>query len=132
MRLTIPKLSISTEHFLKTCSYIQISNPHKNNEVSYARSINSGNFYPRFHIYIEKENQLNLHLDAKKPSYEGSSAHSGEYDSLVVQQEMERIKEKAEKFLSSPIKPNQLGFKKSFTLKKTLLGLINIFKKTKK
>lgn len=51
--------------------------------------------YPRFHIYL-KENEtiyyFNLHLDQKKPVYEGAIAHSGEYDSDVVKEEAARIK----------------------------------------
>ncbi|MEK7077390.1 MAG: hypothetical protein AAB967_04145, partial [Patescibacteria group bacterium] len=58
-----------------------------------------GNNYPRFHLYIKegtfegKEVLIfNLHLDQKKPSYEGAAAHSGDYDGEVVQEEAERIK----------------------------------------
>jgi len=53
--------------------------------------------YPRFHIYL-KENKktneitINLHLDQKKPSYKGVSAHSGEYEGKVVEKEIKRIK----------------------------------------
>ena len=50
--------------------------------------------YPRFHLFIEEnEDQLlfKLHLDQKRPSYEGSNAHSGEYESELVQEEKERI-----------------------------------------
>ena len=35
---------------------------------------------------------FNLHLDQKKPSYSGSSAHSGEYDGEIIEKEVERIK----------------------------------------
>jgi len=52
--------------------------------------------YPRFHIYIEQKNNdliFNLHLDQKKPSYKGAKRHSGEYDSPIVKQEAERIKQ---------------------------------------
>jgi len=51
--------------------------------------------YPRFHIYSKEEGSqiiINLHLDQKKPSYEGSHAHSGDYDSETVREEAERIK----------------------------------------
>ena len=34
-----------------------------------------------------------LHLDQKKPIYEGAPAHAGEYDSELVQKEAERIKQ---------------------------------------
>ena len=54
--------------------------------------------YPRFHLYIEPsqtENEiiLNLHLDQKRPVYKGATAHSGDYDGAVVEQEAERIKQ---------------------------------------
>lgn len=53
-------------------------------------------FYPRFHLYIQKEMPeeiiLTLHLDQKRPSYEGCPAHSGEYDGELVEKEALRIK----------------------------------------
>jgi len=51
--------------------------------------------YPRFHLFlkVEKNNLIfNLHLDQKKPIYEGAPAHAGEHDSDVVSKEAERIK----------------------------------------
>lgn len=60
------------------------------------------NNYPRFHIYLktagrsasgETSFNFSLHLDQKKPSYEGSHAHSGEYFGPVVEAEADRIKE---------------------------------------
>ena len=55
----------------------------------------SGSGYPRFHLYSEENGDnivLHLHLDQKKPLYKGQPAHSGEYDSEVVKEEMERLK----------------------------------------
>ncbi len=55
---------------------------------------NSG--YPRWHLYLEENGDnivLHLHLDQKKPLYKGQPAHSGEYDSEVVKEEMERLRE---------------------------------------
>lgn len=52
--------------------------------------------YPRLHIYLEvKDNNLiiNLHLDQKKPIYKGTTAHSGDYQGKVVEEEAERIKQ---------------------------------------
>ena len=63
-------------------------------EVSIVRQIGR-NDYPRFHLYIKnsgKDFNFNLHLDQKKPSYEGSTGHSGDYDGDVVEGEAERIK----------------------------------------
>ena len=118
MRLILPKLNIAAKNFLRQCGYAEISNPHKNNETSYARSLNPGRFYPRFHVYWEETSQgiqINLHLDAKKPSYEGASAHSGEYDGAVVENESQRIQIISEKFISKK-ESFSLGFqpKKSF------------------
>ena len=69
------------------------------------RGMNNGDFgfikriglneYPHYHIYAKVENEniiINLHLDKKKPSYEGSAANGGEYDGELVEKEMERIK----------------------------------------
>ncbi|OGZ70333.1 MAG: hypothetical protein A2904_00070 [Candidatus Staskawiczbacteria bacterium RIFCSPLOWO2_01_FULL_33_9] len=60
------------------------------------------NDYPRFHLYIRQsfdsaQDKLNtfifnLHLDQKKPSYNGAKGHSGEYDGSVLKEEAERIK----------------------------------------
>ena len=62
-------------------------------EISCVRRL-SGN-YPRFHIYLKETGAVyhfSLHLDQKKPVYEGVTAHSGEYDSDVVKEELSRIK----------------------------------------
>lgn len=68
----------------------------ENDEYSLVRPILGVN-YPRFHIYVRKDNKngvfrFNLHLDQKQPSYRGSSAHSGEYDGDLVEREAERVK----------------------------------------
>lgn len=55
-----------------------------------------GQNYPRFHLYVKEDPEIitfNLHLDQKKPSYEGSSAHSGDYESEVVKAEAQRIQD---------------------------------------
>ena len=52
--------------------------------------------YPRFHIYLKEEKNIlifHLHLDQKKPSYEGTTAHGGDYESETVKNEAQRIKE---------------------------------------
>ena len=66
----------------------------KEGEVSIVRQL-SRNDYPRFHVYIRQagsDMNFSLHLDQKKPSYEGSTGHSGDYDGSVVEDEAERIK----------------------------------------
>ncbi len=60
---------------------------------SYLRSI-SREFYPRWHLYIKNEKdviEFNLHIDQKKASYEGTTAHSGEYDDGIIKEEAKRI-----------------------------------------
>lgn len=69
-------------------------------ETSYARRLGTG-FYPRFHVYINGQT-VNLHLDQKQASYEGSSAHSGEYDGDTVENEGGRIIEVMEKLANQP------------------------------
>ena len=64
------------------------------NELNCVRPL--GGDYPRFHIYLKESPKIitfNIHLDQKKPSYEGATAHSGDYDSETVKQEVERLKE---------------------------------------
>ena len=66
----------------------------KTGEDVFSRRL-SANWYPKFHVYAHKEGDtlfVNLHLDQKKPTYAGVSAHSGEYDGEIVEQEAERIK----------------------------------------
>lgn len=72
-------------------------------EFSMVRKL-SRNDYPRFHLYIKESASaeaaaaqskifiFKLHLDQKKPSYEGAKGHSGEYEGDVVEGEAERIK----------------------------------------
>ncbi len=51
--------------------------------------------YPRLHAYLKllpDENlEISLHLDQKRPSYQGQTAHSGEYDNKLLKEEKERI-----------------------------------------
>lgn len=51
--------------------------------------------FPRFHLSIRRKGEnliFNLHLDQKKPIYKEAPAHSGEYESEIVREEAERIK----------------------------------------
>jgi len=68
-------------------------NSGKSREFNCVKPI-QGSDYPRFHLFIEEDKDkfiFKLHLDQKKPSYSGSSAHSGEYEGRVVEEEAERI-----------------------------------------
>ena len=65
----------------------------KTKELSFSRP-KSG--FPRFHLFIKtmgNDLSLSLHLDQKKPVYEGTTAHSGDYDEPAVNTEMARLKQ---------------------------------------
>lgn len=68
----------------------------RDGEISYVRRLSGGGDYPRFHVYVNREEpgkliEITLHLDEKKPSYEGFAAHSGEYEGEIVEQERNRL-----------------------------------------
>lgn len=94
MKIFIPKDKIGNpEQFIRRCSYGKIFD-RRSGQTSYARRIR-GSLYPRLHLYIdEREDQVifNLHLDQRQTRYEGVTAHSGEYDGVAVEQEVDRIK----------------------------------------
>ncbi|TSC96732.1 MAG: Uncharacterized protein Athens071426_460 [Parcubacteria group bacterium Athens0714_26] len=118
-------------NFWRSFGYIEISNPHKAGDVSYVRSLDAGRFYPRFHIYTQdlfsQEIEINLHLDMKKPSYEGMSAHSGEYDGELVSNEAQRIMNIAgELFKEKSVQLKSLGFKKKESFLNKILKFFNL------
>lgn len=62
-------------------------------QLSYTLRV-TGELFPRYHAYIEDRDggvQINLHVDQKGASYEGTSAHAGEYEGSLVEGEMRRI-----------------------------------------
>jgi len=66
-------------------------------ELSFIRSL-GGSDYSRFHLYLKVNSEINeiifnLHLDQKRPIYKGVPAHSAEYESEIVKNEAERIKQ---------------------------------------
>ncbi len=80
------KLNESLYWLMRDCGYMPFHD-------SYIRALTPSG-YPRFHIYVSETDDkyvLNLHLDQKKPSYGKETAHSGEYDSPIVEQEARRI-----------------------------------------
>ena len=91
MKLKIKgKFQYNMDNLMRKCGYARINT----REVSYARSLSGGGEYPRFHVYIYEKTdglEVNLHIDQKKPSYSGQTAHSGDYDSDQVKQELIRI-----------------------------------------
>jgi hypothetical protein len=69
-----------------------------------------GEFYPRYHAYVEDTPTgyvVKLHLDQKRPTYEGFSAHSGEYEGPAVEREAQRLRDIAAKIVTEPESPQK-------------------------
>jgi len=80
---------------LRNCGYFGIQD-RQSGRVSYVRRLSKSQHYPRFHLYLEELSQgynFSLHLDQKKESYQGTRAHSADYDEPEVKAEASRIKE---------------------------------------
>ena len=90
------QLGLSPEMWLRRAGYALLID-RKSGQVSFARRLRR-DFYPRFHIYFifDNSNQeeiiFNLHLDQKRPGYQGYSRHNAEYDGEVVARELERLR----------------------------------------
>ncbi|MDD5547807.1 MAG: hypothetical protein PHN74_02865 [Candidatus Pacebacteria bacterium] len=126
MKLILEKINTIPRNLMRDCGYVEIKNPHKDDEISYVRSFDSGRFYPRFHIYLNLLSadrlEVNIHLDMKKPSYEGSSAHSGEYEGELVENESLRIKNIAKNFVSNQPINQKLGYAKEKSFWQKIFG----------
>ena len=52
-------------------------------EMSFVRRVGMEE-YPRYHVFTKQATfgkvEINMHIDQKKASYEGTAAHSGEYE----------------------------------------------------
>ncbi len=77
--------------------YFYLPQREEGNERSFVRPMQRSG-YPRFHLYLKtspngKGLVFSLHLDQKRPVYKSANAHAGEYDSPIVKQEAERIKQ---------------------------------------
>jgi len=89
---TIKNLQRSIVDVARSAGYVIIDN--NGEQINMVRKL-AGQNYPRFHVYVKQQGQdfiFSLHLDQKKPSYEGSHAHSGEYFGPLVENEADRIK----------------------------------------
>jgi len=84
------------QNLMRRCGYFFIRE--EKGELAFVRPLtSSGSGYPRFHAYVNmekfpRETSLNLHLDQKKPIYRGASAHAGEYEGELVENEITRLK----------------------------------------
>jgi len=94
MKGTLPRHPLGNlKVFFNRLGYHQQVGNHSH-QISFIRRLGSA-AYPRFHVYLKERGEsleLNVHLDAKAPSYPGVAAHSGEYSGQLVAAEVERIK----------------------------------------
>jgi hypothetical protein len=87
------KLKNTIYNLMRDLGYHFQGQDEKTKELGFTRP-KSG--YPHLHLFVKIENGdlfLSLHLDQKKPVYDGATAHSGDYDGPVVENEMARIKQ---------------------------------------
>jgi hypothetical protein len=93
MTITVPEVSLIQGVSLMRRAGYALERARDTGEISFARRL-SGIPFPRFHAYTEESNRglvIKLHLDQKAPTYQGSSAHAGEYDGETLKHEIERI-----------------------------------------
>lgn len=100
MKLSVNKkqLGEAPENWLRHAGYALVSD-RQARQISFARRL-TRDFYPRFHVYFTSQIDdqgrefitFNLHLDQKRPGYQGFSRHNAEYDGEVVEAEMLRLK----------------------------------------
>ena len=115
MKLTIEKnkLSLNPEQFLRQASYVYIRD-RRSGQDSFARRL-TRDHYPRFHVYINDFKDkviLDLHLDQKRPGYQGQKRHNAEYDTPVVGKEIERLQELISKLSQRAVEKPVLPEKK--------------------
>lgn len=94
MKLKFSKQEIGNSTvFIRRCGYGEYHD-RRMGKTSYMKRATMVQMFPRYHVYIEERGDevvFDLHLDQKRPSYEGSRMHAGEYDGTAVEREGERI-----------------------------------------
>ncbi len=87
------KLKSTIYNLMRDLGYHFQGQDEKTKELGFTRPKTG---YPRLHLFAKTENErtsLSLHLDQKKPVYDSTTAHAGDYDGPVVEREMARIKQ---------------------------------------
>ena len=96
MKIPFPfDFSDNPRTFMRRAGYGEFNDPNTG-IASYTKRLGGGgDFYPRFHAYVETDRDnrqfISLHLDQKKPSYAGARAHNGEYEGGRVEEEGNRL-----------------------------------------
>lgn len=96
MKIVIEQFDKNPVESFRQCGYRYDGSQEKTREMVFSKSLGP-NPYPRFHVYsiLDRKTKifnLNLHLDQKKPVYEGASAHAGEYEGKLIEEEAKKIK----------------------------------------
>lgn len=86
------RLQALPRHILNEAGYHEFTDPNTD-KLSYIMRLGR-EYHPRMHVYVKESADggvFDIHLDQKKASYEGQTAHAGEYDGPLVQKEAERF-----------------------------------------
>jgi len=104
MKFIIEKPTTNTTNYFRRAGYH--FQKRDGEEMAFVRKLTDQEF-PRFHAFgrvigysakggsaFGGKFEVNIHIDHKRTSYEGTSAHSGEYsrDNELLQSEAERLK----------------------------------------
>ena len=94
MKIIIENPKTSVANYFRRAGYHFQKN--EGDEMAFIRQLTDQPF-PRFHLFckiVEYKFQINIHIDHKRASYEGTSMHGGEYgdDSEMLQGEVDRLK----------------------------------------
>jgi len=83
-------------NLMRGTGYHFLGKGNEDSESVFVKALERGG-YPRFHLYLKTEGDklaLSLHLDQKRPVYKGATAHSGEYEGEILEEEAQFLKEK--------------------------------------
>jgi len=94
MKFVIENPKASAAIFFRRAGYV--FQKQDGEEMAFVRKLTDQPF-PRFHLFAKIVNykfSVNIHIDHKATSHDGSRAHSGEYgeDSKLLGEEVERLK----------------------------------------
>ena len=96
MRFEFNNFAANLSDEMRSAGYHYDGQDERTGELRFYRTLSSG-LYPRFHIYCVTDRHtrqlaMTLHLDQKAPVYEGATAHAGDYEGPVIEQEVGRLK----------------------------------------
>lgn len=95
MFFKIDKKNAKLKELMRRAGYRFDHRDRKTGELSFSRKLFAGRKFPRFHAYVADKSDhwlSKIHLDQKPHSYEGKSAHLGEYEGPALEKEVDRIK----------------------------------------